>query len=203
MARFLFLTTGFNPIRTLAARLQYFEAASGGQTRYLLPVLKLRAKSTTPSYSHRCITSICVRATGSCWTRRSVRPKRRRRRGPGAGVDLPALEHAARAAIANGAFEHGEEDIPAIVEKFYAESGETTGHGPASASAPSTKGEADGGPGRYPAERLAEKDEASVTARSNTTVTDRYASTEVSSQTRRQRLGILTSLLQRPPLATV
>lgn len=57
MARLLFLTTGFNPIRTLAARLQYFEAASGerravsgGQTRYLLPVLKPRAKSTTPSH---------------------------------------------------------------------------------------------------------------------------------------------------------
>jgi hypothetical protein len=39
-----------------------------------------------------------------------------------AGVNIEALESAARTALANGAFEDGEEEIPAIVEEFYPES---------------------------------------------------------------------------------
>ena len=35
LSSFVFRTTGFNSIRTLTARLQYFEAVSGGNTRYL------------------------------------------------------------------------------------------------------------------------------------------------------------------------
>lgn len=50
LSSFVFRTTGFNSIRTLTARLQYFEAASGGHTRYLPLQLKLRAKSTTQSH---------------------------------------------------------------------------------------------------------------------------------------------------------
>lgn len=41
---FIFRTTGFNSIRTLAARLAYYHAASSGLQ------LTLRAKSTTQSY---------------------------------------------------------------------------------------------------------------------------------------------------------
>ena len=50
LSSFVFRTTGFNSIRTLTARLQYFEAVSGGNTRYLPLQLKLRAKSTTQSH---------------------------------------------------------------------------------------------------------------------------------------------------------
>ena len=38
-----------------------------------------------------------------------------------AGVDVAALEQAARLALANGAFEENEEEVPAIVEEFYPE----------------------------------------------------------------------------------
>jgi len=38
-----------------------------------------------------------------------------------AGINIAALELAARTALANGAFEDSEEEIPAIVEEFYPE----------------------------------------------------------------------------------
>lgn len=50
LGSFVFRTTGFNSIRTLAARLQYFAAASGGQLACMPLELKLRGKSTTQSH---------------------------------------------------------------------------------------------------------------------------------------------------------
>lgn len=47
----MFRTTGFNSIRTLSARLQYFHAVSGGQLSTLPLELRLRRRST--SQSHR------------------------------------------------------------------------------------------------------------------------------------------------------
>lgn len=47
---FIFRTTGFNSIRTLAARLSYYDAASGGLLSCLPLQLTLRGKSTTQSY---------------------------------------------------------------------------------------------------------------------------------------------------------
>src|SRR5471030_1829145 len=46
----IFRTTGYNSVRTLAARLRYFEAVSGGNTKHLPLMLRLRAKSTTQSH---------------------------------------------------------------------------------------------------------------------------------------------------------
>ncbi|PKF32140.1 hydrolase or metal-binding protein [Acinetobacter proteolyticus] len=47
---FIFRTTGFNSIRTLAARLAYYHAASGKRLSCLPLQLTLRGKSTTQSY---------------------------------------------------------------------------------------------------------------------------------------------------------
>ncbi|WP_180132066.1 MULTISPECIES: hydrolase or metal-binding protein [unclassified Acinetobacter] len=47
---FIFRTTGFNSIRTLAARLNYYHAASNGLLSCLPLQLTLRGKSTTQSY---------------------------------------------------------------------------------------------------------------------------------------------------------
>jgi hypothetical protein len=47
---FVFRTTGFNSIRTLAARLRYYHAASNGLLSCLPLQLTLRGKSTTQSY---------------------------------------------------------------------------------------------------------------------------------------------------------
>jgi len=121
LGSFIFRTTGFNSIRTLAARLAYFEAVSGGTTRYLPLMLKLRAKSTTQS--HRApvyYVDLCLR-DGVSLEDAVAQAKAAAGQHEDAGVDIAALELAARNALANGSFEEGEEEVPAIVEEFYSE----------------------------------------------------------------------------------
>jgi hypothetical protein len=69
LGSFIFRTTGYNSVRTLAARLKYYEAASGGNTKHL-PLLRLRAKSTTQS--HRTPVVDLTLRDGQTWPKRSV-----------------------------------------------------------------------------------------------------------------------------------
>lgn len=50
LGSFVFRTTGFNSIRTLTARLQYFQAISGNRLACLTLELRLRGKSTRQSH---------------------------------------------------------------------------------------------------------------------------------------------------------
>ena len=121
LGSFIFRTTGFNSIRTLTARLAYFEAVSGGNTRYLPLVLKLRAKSTTQS--HRApvyYVDLCLR-DGVSLEDAIAQSRLAATQQEAAGVDITAFELAARMALANGAFEDDEDDVPVIVEEFYPE----------------------------------------------------------------------------------
>ncbi len=58
LGTFIFRTTGYNSVRTLAARLKYFEAVSGGLTHCLPLLLRLRAKTPPNRIVRRCISSI-------------------------------------------------------------------------------------------------------------------------------------------------
>ena len=121
LGSFIFRTTGFNSIRTLTAKLRYFEAVSGGTTRYLPLLLKLRGKSTT--LSHRSpvyYVDLCLRESVTL-EEAVVQAKAEAQRQADAGIDVAALEAAAREEIAHGAFEDSEEDTPAILEEYYPE----------------------------------------------------------------------------------
>ena len=121
---FIFRTTGFNSIRTLAARLAYFGAISGGLLSSLPMSLKLRAKSTTQS--HRApvyYVDLTVRE-GQTLNQAVTEAKKTHEERIAAGIDQVALEVAAKEGFANGQFEDSEEEIPAIVEEFFAESSE-------------------------------------------------------------------------------
>ena len=121
LGSFIFRTTGFNSIRTLAARLAYFEAISDGNSRYLPLMLKLRGKSTTQS--HRApvfYVDICLR-DGISLEEAVSQAKLAASQNEEAGVNIAAFELAARIALTNGAFEEGEEEVPAIVEEFFPE----------------------------------------------------------------------------------
>jgi|SRR3989338_4888123 len=123
LSSFVFRTTGFNSIRTLTARLQYFEAVSGGNTRYLPLQLKLRAKSTTQS--HRApvyYVDLCLR-DGITLEEAVTQAVAEAAKNEQAGVGIKALEQVARTGLSNGAFEDSEEEAPAIVEEFYSEAG--------------------------------------------------------------------------------
>lgn len=128
LGTFIFRTTGFNSIRTLAARLQYFQAVSGGRLSCLPLVLKLRGKSTTQS--HRApiyYVDLCLREgitlEQSVCEARELEAKRQQ-----AGIDQASLEAAAREAFGNGLFEEQEEDMPALLEEFFTDTTSASDH---------------------------------------------------------------------------
>lgn len=123
LGSFVFRTTGFNSIRTLAARLAYFSALSGGMLSCLPLELRLRGKSTTQSHrSPIYYVDLTVR-TGMTLVEALAEAKMERERRREAGFDQEALDLAAREGLANGAFEETEEDSGSIIEEFYPEGG--------------------------------------------------------------------------------
>lgn len=123
LGSFVFRTTGFNSIRTLAARLTYFFALSGGMLSCLPLELRLRGKSTTQS--HRApiyYVDLTVRS-GMTLAEALAEGKAERARRREAGFDQAALDLAARVGLANGAFEELDEDGTTVVEEFYPEIG--------------------------------------------------------------------------------
>ncbi|MBC8726805.1 phage capsid protein [Paraburkholderia sp. UCT2] len=130
LGSFIFRTTSFNSIRTLAARLHYFSAVSGNLLSCLPLELRLRGKSTTQSYrSAIYYVDLCVRA-GSTLEAAIIEARELDARRKLAGFDQSALDAAARAGFANGAFEDSIEESAAVAEEFYpAESGDDGSHG--------------------------------------------------------------------------
>ena len=116
LGSFMFRTTGYNSIRTLAARLQYLNAVSGGRARYLPLSLKLRAKSTTQSHRTPVYYVDMVFRDG-------VEPKKMlmdaKELAGQSGEYVEALEAAARAGLSNGAFEETEDEGAEVVEEFF------------------------------------------------------------------------------------
>lgn len=143
LGSFVFRTTGFNSIRTLAARLQYFQAITGGKLSAMPLELRLRGKSTTQSHRAAIFyVDLTVRGgmtlleaiaqAKATWTERET-----------AGFDQAALDAAARAGLALGAFEESAEDGAAVVEEFYPATG-----GEANSSADSDRSETQTAPAR-------------------------------------------------------
>jgi len=125
LGSFVFRTTGFNSIRTLSARLQYFQAISGNRLSCLALELRLRGKSTrqslgTPIY-YVDITPRSALSTEEMLLQAKQLDEARRQ----AGFDQDALDQAAKQGLGNGAFEDGEEDGGAVVEEFFSTPPET------------------------------------------------------------------------------
>lgn len=130
MGSFIFRTTSYNSIRTLAARLHYFAAVSGNLLACLPLRLVLRSKSTTQSYrSAIYYVDLGVRA-GSSLEAAITEARELDARRRAAGFDQSALDVAARVGFGNGAFEDNIEDGAAVADEFYpAQSGDDHGHG--------------------------------------------------------------------------
>lgn len=122
MGSFIFRTTSYNSIRTLAARLHYFHAVSGNRLACLPLELKLRGKSTTQSYrSAIYYVDIGMRSDkqGGPLVNAIAEAAELDARRKAAGFDQEALDEAARAGFRNGAFEESVEDGIAVAEEFY------------------------------------------------------------------------------------
>lgn len=121
LGTFIFRTTGFNSIRTLMARLAYFEAVSGGLLACMPLELKLRGKSTTQSHRTPIFyVDISVRE-GLTLEEAITQAQATDRQRKASGYNQQALDNAARLGFANAAFEEDDEEVPAILEEFYSD----------------------------------------------------------------------------------
>lgn len=119
LGSFIFRTTGFNSIRTLAARLAYFKAISGNRLACLPLELRLRGKSTRQSRGTPIFYVDITLREG--WTLEDTLSEAQRldQEREATGFDQKALDRAAKAGFANGAFEDSAEESADVVEEFY------------------------------------------------------------------------------------
>lgn len=119
LGSFVFRTTGFNSIRTLAARLHYFQAISGNRLACLPLELRLRGKSTRQSHGTPIFyVDLTVRG-GMDMAKALQAANELDAQRQAAGFDQAALDDAAQRGFGNGAFEDSEEDAGTIAEEFY------------------------------------------------------------------------------------
>ncbi|MDI4479537.1 hydrolase or metal-binding protein [Moraxella osloensis] len=119
LGSFIFRTTGYNSIRTLMARLSYFNAVSGGLLSNLPLQLTIRGKSTTQSYR----TPIYyvdltlqdrINLKDAVENAQAIHAEQVK-----SGFNQQALEDVAKLGYANSAFEMDGDDGMSIVEEFY------------------------------------------------------------------------------------
>ena len=127
LGSFVFRTTGFNSIRTLAARLHYFQAISGNRLACLPLELRLRGKSTRQSHGTPIFyVDITVRS-GMSVEEALLAARQLDEARQSAGFDQASLDCAAKHGLGNGAFEDSEEDGGAVIEEFYSSTNAATG----------------------------------------------------------------------------
>ena len=116
---FMFRTTGFNSIRTLAARLSYYHAASNGLLSCLPLQLTLRGKSTTQSYRQPVYYVDLTLREGVALQSAIHTAREIDQQSKQAGFNQEALDQMARQGFANAKFEMDLEEGLDVVEEFY------------------------------------------------------------------------------------
>lgn len=119
LGTFIFRTTGYNSIRTLAARLHYFKAVSGDLLACMPLELRLRGKSTaqsrgTPIY----YVDLTIR-DGITLEEALTQAQQTYLQREAMAYNQQALDAVARAGLGNGAFEGCTEETHEIIEEFY------------------------------------------------------------------------------------
>lgn len=139
LGSFVFRTTGFNSIRTLAARLHYFQAISGNRLACLPLELRLRGKSTRQSHGTPIFYVDLTVRNGMDMSKALLTANELDTQRQTAGFDQSALDEAARRGFGNGAFEDSEEDAGAVIEEFYSSADTTTAKVQVEVLQPATK----------------------------------------------------------------
>ena len=120
---FIFRTTGFNSIRTLAARLSYYHAASNGLLSCLPLQLTLRGKSTTQSYRQPVYYVDLTLRDGIHLQEAIQTAKEIDQKSKLCGFNQAALDQMARQGYGNARFEVNAEEELDLVEEFYNDKG--------------------------------------------------------------------------------
>lgn len=121
LGTFIFRTTDFNSIRTLAARLSYYHAASNGLLSCLPLQLTLRGKSTTQSYRTPVYYVDLTLREGVHLQEAIQTAKEIDQKSKLCGFNQAALDQMARQGYANAQFEMDGEEGLEIVEEFYSD----------------------------------------------------------------------------------
>ncbi len=116
---FIFRTTGFNSIRTLAARLSYYHAASNGLLSCLPLQLILRGKSTTQSYRQPVYYVDLTLRDGISLNEAIMQAKQIDEQSKQAGFYQEALDFTARKGFGNGRMDVDMEEGLEVIEEFY------------------------------------------------------------------------------------
>ncbi len=118
---FIFRTTGFNSIRTLAARLSYYHAASSDLLSCLPLQLTLRGKSTTQSYRTPIYYVDLTLRDGVNLQEAISSAKQMDQQSKASGFNQIALDQMARQGYGNARFEVNNEEGLDLIEEFYKE----------------------------------------------------------------------------------
>ena len=119
LGSFVFRTTGYNSIRTLAARLHYLQAISGDRLACLPLELRLRGKSTRLSHGTPIFYVDITIRSGLSLEGALLEAQQLDETRQASGFNQSALDQAAQQGFNNGAFEDTEDDTGAIVEEFF------------------------------------------------------------------------------------
>ncbi|ENW05307.1 recombination directionality factor [Acinetobacter beijerinckii] len=125
---FIFRTTGFNSIRTLAARLSYYHAASNGLLSCLPLQLTLRGKSTTQSYRTPVYYVDLTLRDGVNLQQAIQMAKDIDQQSKASGFNQHAIDQMARQGYGNARFEVNSEEGLDLVEEFYTDENSEEGH---------------------------------------------------------------------------
>ena len=128
LGTFIFRTTGFNSIRTLAARLSYYHAASNGLLSCLPLQLTLRGKSTTQSYRTPVYYVDLTLRDGINLQEAIQTAKEIDQQSKQTGFNQNALDEMARQGFANARFEANSEEGLDVVDEFYDKEGNKQDH---------------------------------------------------------------------------
>ena len=126
LGTFIFRTTGFNSIRTLAARLSYYHAASNGLLSCLPLQLTLRGKSTTQSYRQPVYYVDLTLKDGVNLQQAIQMAQEIDQQSKQSGFNQTALDQTARQGFANAQFEVNAEEGLDLVEEFYMDENQET-----------------------------------------------------------------------------
>ena len=130
LGTFIFRTTGFNSIRTLAARLSYYHAASNGLLSCLPMQLTLRGKSTTQSYRTPVYYVDLTLRDGINLQQAIQTAKDIDQQSKASGFNQHALDQMARQGYGNARFEVNSEEGLDLVEEFYSDENDEAEHSP-------------------------------------------------------------------------
>ena len=118
---FIFRTTGFNSIRTLAARLSYYHAASNGLLSCLPLQLILRGKSTTQSYRQPVYYVDLTLRDGIGLNDAIIQAKQIDEQSKQVGFYQEAVDFTARKGFGNGRMDVDMEEGLEVLEEYYPE----------------------------------------------------------------------------------